>query len=411
MPESVWTAPRIRRLSVASILALCAAVAISGLGGPRPSQTLREGDFPAFYAAAVIVDQGLGNRLYDSDLQRSIQNRHWPDLEGGHHYFAYPPYVAVLLSPLAHYDASRAKLIFTVAMLSFLVLSVLLTARSAPLLTRRPIASAAVVATFLPVTTAVLGGQNVSLSMLLYAGAMRSLFREGPRGEYACGLFLGLWLFKPQYALLLIFLFLVAGAFRIVGAGALVGAFYYLLGAWSSGLLWPGEWWSRMRPFAEQDFLVNRYQMISIVGVSRAAGGVVGRGGDAERILAVTGTALTLGLLVWLAALFWKAGRLRDVQMRRVELMRLLDLAGPALILISPHTLYYDIGLCVFPVARYLKLESDRSITAFVALLFLIALASAYKDLFPVQPLFLVVVGCLLFISVKSLQGNDVGMG
>ena len=108
MPEKItprkavfWSPRRQRSVLLAVVIALCIGAAIQALIDTSRSSSINRGDFPAFYAAGQIVRLGRGSELYEPGLQAELENEAWPSLEGRYLHFAYPPYVAVLCSPLA----------------------------------------------------------------------------------------------------------------------------------------------------------------------------------------------------------------------------------------------------------------------------------------------------------------------
>lgn len=395
--RSFWTSGRIRRLCIAIILAQSLAIPI-GLFSDKKDKTaaIALGDFSAFYSAAKIVHAGMGNRLYDFDLQYKLQEEYI----GGCILFPYPPYDAVFLSWLAPFKIMTAKWLFVAAMLLFLILSLVIGARYLPILRTDILATIAFFLSFYPVVVGVVGAQTAALSMFCYAGALWGLSQGTKRGEWLSGIFLGLWLFKPQYAIFIIPLFLLCRSWRILaGAGLIAGAFY-LLGVGLCGWQWPVEWALKVRGFQEANALRDADKMISILGVLKACRPFF----DIPRKdLVVTIMGYGIAGLIYLKLLIHALiiGRCKSPEEKNDRRWRLLELSAPAILLISPQPLFYDLGICVFSLGRYVSLDADRTITRFMLLCLFIATATALRNFFPIQPIFLVVMGIYLFLNRK----------
>jgi hypothetical protein len=359
--------------------------------------TIRLGDFPPFYTAAAMLKKGLGNRLYDFNLQSEIQSR---TCAVKHQFlpFIYPPYVAFFLTPFAQFSAENAKTVMVCSMLVFLILAISLAARVAPVLKQNILATTAFFLCFTPVLTGVLGGQNTALSMFFYAGILWSFSRQTRSGDWVCGIFLGLWIFKPQYALPVIVLFAFSKSWRIVAGAAAIGIVYYLIGSAISGFAWPLEWFDKARYFDKQYLLTNASRMISILRVLKTGNFLIPSGLPKERLTDVLGYGISLTIFSWLAAKFFFAGNLSENSKKRQKLRELLELAEPAVLLISPCSFFYDFGICILSCARHVKLQTDRQISIFIALALAGSMAAGYRDSFPVQPLFFAVVGIFFYL-------------
>ncbi len=79
-------------------------------------------DFTAFYTGAAIVRDGLGDRLYDLDLQTRYQTK----ILGGRYLadgllaFYYPPYVSLFFYPLSHLSLPGAYSLWAIVQLLLL---------------------------------------------------------------------------------------------------------------------------------------------------------------------------------------------------------------------------------------------------------------------------------------------------
>jgi hypothetical protein len=139
--------------------------------------------------------------------------------------------------------------------------------------------------------------------------------------------------------------------------------------------------------------------MISIPGFFKACRVFMGVGQGKKQILSGFGYGLSAMLFLWMTFKFFMAGKLRNVSQKQAELKRLLLLAGPAAILISPQPLFYDFGICTLSYAGYLKLENDGSKTFFIILVLLVTFSMQYFLYFYINPLFFAVLAIFLYLA------------
>lgn len=377
------------KINAVCIAILGAAIAVFLVHPPSQKRldnsAMSLGDYPEFYSASLIVSQGLGSRLYDFHLQKQIQTALSATYKALP--FPYPPYTAVLLIPLAHLPLWPGKWVFVGLMAVCLVLSIKTAARYTPTLRHNWLAIIAFLVFFYPISRGVLLAQNTALSMLLYAGASWGLSQKTKRGEYLCGLCLGLWLFKPQYALIIIGLFLFSKSWRIVATASVVGFLYYLLGVFVMGPLWPVSWLNAIRELNQGYYPHYIGDVLSIPSALTAVAAPVG--------LKAGTLTLVAGLLIFL---FWKAGHNNDNEGRYIRLQKLLDLMGPAVLLLSPYPFLYEIGLCLLPIAKHLKLNTDLKITVFMVLVYAGCQMELLKTFIPIQPFFFVVLSIFFYL-------------
>ena len=335
---------RAERVSKAILLALgiavlLAAVAGAGLGtngttsgeaqGPRLG-----GDFPAFYGAGSIVWSGDIDQLYDPARQQEAQDELGLD---GYLAFAYPPHVAIAYAPLSVLDFQLAYVVHTVLMAAAFVGTIFVLSGLVPMLDRWrwPIAAAGL--TFYPVFTAVGGGQNAPLTLLLVALVWRGLADDR---QWVAGLAAGLMLYRPQYALPVIGLMLLARRWRAVEVATLVGVATWIGTALALGAGWLGTWFDQVLPFVERDAEVNAANSISLLGFLQAVWGADAR---PAVIVGAVGAAV---VVVTLMALWSRPDRF--VLADRVGAMAI------GMTLISPHTMFYDATLLLLAGAAVL---------------------------------------------------------
>jgi hypothetical protein len=167
-------------------------------------------------------------------------------------------------------------------------------------------------------------GQNTALTLLLLVAAWRAT-AAGHDGR--AGLFLGLLLFKPQFALLAVALWAVTRRWRTVAVFAGVAAGTWAFTAIFAGTGWVSRWLDDVRAYdATED--VNAPNHVSLPEAAHAA--------------------FELSSIGWFAAAAvgaltaWRWWRTREVD---------LALGVPAILLCAAHAVFYDVGLTLLPAA------------------------------------------------------------
>ena len=339
------------KLARAVLLALALAVGlatISGAGidesGAETSATATArlgGDFAAFYAAGSIVWAGDIDELYDPARQRAAQDDLGLD---GYLAFAYPPHVAAAYAPLGALNFQVAYLIHTIFMALAFVVALRLLEKPVPMIAtwRWPILAASF--TFLPLATAVGGGQNAALSVLGMAVIWRALHDDR---EVVAGIAAGLLLFRPQYAIPLIGLFLLARHWRAVWAAIGTGLITWAATALVLGPVWVVDWLDEVVPFVERDAEVNASNSISILGFLQAAW-------SENDAVVLAGMAGAVAVVLTLSYLWLNPDRF--------TLANRMGAVAIGVTLISPHTMFYDASLLLIAAAAALAATSPAMV-------------------------------------------------
>ena len=325
-----WTPWRLRWYPrvVLGGMALGWLIFVVSADGPDALTGRVGGDYPAFYGAASIVADGDIDQLYDGARQLRAQEGLFPDDGPGYLHFAYPPYVAAALRPLALVDYQLSYVVYTLVMIAALGAAIWLARPLVPLVDRYPLAAMAAGLAFLPLFKGVGGGQNVAITVLLVVVAWRAV-HDG--NEIGGGVALGLLLYKPQFALPLMGLYLLRGHWKVAAAGVASGVVLYGAGAALMGGGWVGQWLDAARTFNDVDIDVNGVTSVSIPGTFEHLGWPVS-----------AGFAIAIGLGMGLVWLWWK---------KRPSLAVALAVTAPVLVLMSPHSQLYEPGLMLLTVA------------------------------------------------------------
>ncbi len=327
--------------------------------------------------------------LYDPAVQRNAQSDLLPDNRGGWIHFAYPPYVAVAYAPFAWLDFKAAYVAHTLLMVACVVAALaLLRPLLTPLRTEFT-ACAAAVLTFYPLFRSIVGGQNTAVSVLCAAGAAAMLSRNR---DVAAGLWIGLWMFKPQYAIPVGALVAVCGFPRVLIGAGVVGAAWFLIGASVGGWGWPVWWWQAgVVPFAALDAIVDRANGVSFPQV---------------------GAALGVPLLGWLGVVATTAFAVATAWRSRREPIIVVAIGAAACVLTAPHALYYDSGLAVLALGVAANIRGRRVLPVLIAAWLLAAAQAVW--LLPIPADMLVLAVSILFLSratgvARPFQGCATG--
>ena len=384
MSTYVVTELRLRRLTLALAGGLFLGLLVFLETGKYENTAFYQGDFPAFFAAAEIVWTGRGMDLYDFELQRKLQHNHWPDPTGGFYIFAYPPFFALLLSPLASLSPLVAKGIASVILFAALCGALLLARSTSDFVRRHFLFSLMYLLTLVPMQMAIFGVQNTSISMVL----MSLVHWASQHGRpLITGLCASLLLYKPQFGAIL-FLFIL-GRFRkdeLIGWG--LGAIaLYLLGALVLGLSWPLVWLKAATDFGALNFTINDYNMISIAGLMYWFSALFTENGASGLPWAYLLSVVILLLSVW--------------YVRQNEKRFLI--APHLMLLLSPQTLFYDVAIAVFYLMRNLRPYNTDDFKILLAIWLYCSIALMFRDLVSF-PLFSVLLIAIILIYFRRVN-------
>ena len=401
MPQ-LFTAPgRIRRIAIALLIALALALAwvgldpLGSLSGPLTSVKL--GDFPAFFSLAAIAAGSEPHRLYDFALQREIQNQIWPQLQGALLPGIYPPYVALIARPLVWLGPLWGHVVWGALQLLFLILTARAITRINSSLAGYSVEILAGLLLCAPVLLGVFGGQLIAASMFIYALCFIYQGRRDLRGEIIFGSLIGLWFFKPHYALIMLMLPVIQWRLRVVATTALVATILYLLGSLVLGLDWIVTWCDALTRFTPMNIIPNARQMTGLLGA------VTGMPDQANSPLAWAALALTTALLLRLAF------AARQSLSKPIGLPKFLPLFGVTVVLATPQANFYDLGLALVALCSVLSLKTHKQLYLLGIWCGACGLASALRTV-STMPLFLILAALaylvtLLTISLSSPPG------
>ena len=200
------------RLIAIAVWGVMVANAILGQGWYGKFGRITSFDFLSLYSGGYLYRTDVAH-LYDvSTIAETEEVFFQPStLHGGVNIFSYPPYVAMLYSPLTMLPYGWAFAIWLVLSLVFASGAALVMQRGlAPAYLKTaalsPVQVAVLTLSFFPMLEGIFLGQNNSLTLLLMAAGLVFMIRQRP---VWAGVMLGLLVYKPHYVIGLLLIWLV----------------------------------------------------------------------------------------------------------------------------------------------------------------------------------------------------------
>ncbi len=368
-----WTASRSLRVSAALLLGLVASAAFLALSGSLPRFSLTTGDLPGFYVAAEILQNHSASELYNFTLQQEIQARLFPEMEGSFYIFAYPPFTAALLQPLALLSPDAAKIVFDGVQAAALILTFIILRPFLPENREYRLSICLLTICFMPVFTAVTSAQNTAFSMLLLSLVLRSLLLPSRVSNLIAGAAAGVWLYKPQYALFCLPLFLIYRRWDSLASFGVVALAWHALSSHLIGTDWLPRWLEATQQFGLLNYERNGFNMVSLNGTIASLNSWAGN--EAGSLLYLSSF---LSVLLFLTYLFF---------LWRSPTPYRLALFGWITVTVSPQTLFYDLGIAL-PGLLLLSARHPRAASLFLFFLTLASLITGFLRLETELPLF-----------------------
>ncbi len=347
--------PIVARRSIAAYLFL-AAVVVVGFAASDTSETtaVRRGDFPAFWSMAVIANGSEPQRLYDIELQRQVQNAAWPSLAGELLPAAYPAQLAFAIQPLAQLDHRVARCFWTVASLVAACIAVQIFVRMNPRMHWAPWMVLGVLCVFGPSMRGIIGGQVLSFMMCLFALVVVLGRKSRLWADILLGVVLGLWLFKPYYALCVLAVPMLQRRWTALASFATVALLSWWLGAYVVGVQWVSEWIAFAQHFAQLNLDTNAHQMPNVwAQVYRLLRKSAVGDGSWWGALVAAYVVLGAGISVLLGR-----SSIRTILTRPREYGDLLFFLVPSIVVVAmPQVNFYDLGITACAVLALFRPE------------------------------------------------------
>jgi len=361
-----------RAFGLAVAVAWIALVAMSARTKTTPQGIPLGADYVVFYAAGTLArtnPEALFDPVALQDAQAAAIGR--GELEG-YHAWVYPTFVAAAYAPLTLLPYVASYVVYTLLLVALVwVAAGRLTALAPSLAPWRETVFLGTVL-FYPLLRATAGGQNTAITLALYAAIGAALLRARDRDA---GLLLGALAYKPHFALLTAFLVVLSRRWKALAWSVPVCVAWYAIGVFVSGPGWPLRWWESVARYRELEADTNGPLLVSFLGVCER---IFGAGSMA---------ALAIGAGASLLVLAVAAARSRTHPLPVVW-----AIGAAAIVLASPHTQFYDLGLLAVVGAVAVDRLGRRAAGPVIALWLLAWVHALFRD--PVvQPTFLVGLG------------------
>ena len=350
--------PRANRILIAVGIGILIAICISPLRKNAADSAIARGDFPAFYTLAVMAKEGSGESLYNLRLQQEVQGRYWDSLKTGVLPVAYPAFLALPILPLALLDPLMARVAWILINLLATITSIVVTCRTTPALRACVWQTGVVWLSFFPLLAGIIGGQAVGLNLILLATII-ALSRSSSRKSAATlGILCGLWMFKPHYALAVVWLLLIQRRGLALVTWTLTCVALWVVGVTIAGFDWVQDWFLFAHSFSHIDLATNSDQMTGVVAFFYS---LAKRALSPDALESELWAPLSLAIWTIVPAFLFIAHRAAT---RGTPTDRSLPylLIAPILLLGAPAANFYDLSLLLIPLSGILSPEraSDR---------------------------------------------------
>jgi hypothetical protein len=299
-------------------------------------------DFTTFYSGASILRQGLGRQLYDEQTQYRVQLQFASgvSIRQGSLPYIHPPFEALLFIPFTWVSYPIAYVLWDLLNLIFLVLLFYLLRTSVPWLEKVSAAGWLLgCLAFFPVFFALLQGQDILMLVLLF-GAVYVLLCRG--SDLAAGCCLGLGVFRFHLVLPLVLILVYQRRSRVMAGflatAAALGLISVAIIGWEGALSYPSHVWQLEQAMERRQTIVP-IRMASVRGLLDNL--LVLHASKLVSDVAIS--VVSLGLVLF-AARKWRVGS-------RTEFDLGFALCVIVTVLVSYHTLAYDLSLLLLPLA------------------------------------------------------------
>ena len=329
-------------------------------------------NFTIFYGAARMVRNGQSSVLYDLSAQYRAQQEFAPNvhIRTGALPYNHPPFEALLFLPFTFLPYAPAYLLWTLLNGMMVAASLVLLRRQFVEIGNLPLALVVLAATgYLPVISGIVQGQDSILLLFLVVVAL-TFAEKG--NDAAAGAALAAGLFKFHLVLPLAFLLAVRRWRLLLGfapVAALLGGISLAMVGWH-GAVGYVRFLLRLENTGAGGAIIGA-DMPNLRGIIAGLAGV--RDGASLIPFTIACSAAVMAIAMWLIR-------------RRVSVRFAGVLATATAILVSYHTLTYDLNL-LLPVVLLLfaapELESSHQLQADIVLLVLLYLAPLFDPFWP----------------------------
>lgn len=373
---------KMRPLAVAVLLVM-SFISVAGFLSALPIATSGHVDYRSFYTAGYMVRAGHGSEIHDYEQTKKFQDQTvgQEKLALPYNHLAFESLLHVPFSLLSYRSAYFAFLVFNLIILGLAAKRFV--PYLAPLRTFWSMFPLAFMICFLPVTMALIEGQD---SIILLALMTAACVAHWNHKEGQAGFLIGLSLFKFQYALPIAFLFFVWRKWRFIGGFAIAALVVTLLSLLVLGPAGVASY-AHYLPGASSNFSAANDVRLGIhpEGMPNLRGLLYALSGNSGKFTNAATAVLSGVVLVWAA-------------LRRPSLPG----AILAAMLVSYHQMISDTTLLLVPLGVFLLGLINQvgrapvwpalvAVSAFVApSLLLFANTRFYLEVLPIMALFVI---------------------
>jgi hypothetical protein len=301
------------------------------------------GDFRMFYTAGYLVRTGRWSLLYDAAVQQAFQFSLFPSPLREYILpitYTHPPFEAMFFVPFSLFSLRVAYLVFLVLNLSLLALIFrCLMPQMGNLFAVYSWLPVALFLSFLPVAAALLTGQDSILLLGLLTAARLSLAASH---EFSAGILLGCCVFRFQIALVILLLFALWRAWRLLLGSVLSSGLLAALSVWMIGGV--GPYAVALRKLSTGIWAQPVRWMPTLRGILFAWGLR-----SHPHLLLLAWAGIAAGML-FLVSCYWRKGARVDQ----------LLIAIPVASLLSYHSFLYDLSILLLPLAVWMNRAVGR---------------------------------------------------
>jgi hypothetical protein len=373
---SLITPWRLKWYSIAVLFGIFSALVIVLLSGTGPKifSGRLGGDFPVFYAAGRMAATSDFNQLYDLDQQIESQKDLYPD-HTSYMPFPYPPYVALACIPLSFLPYRVAYVLNLFVNMSAFVTAFFCLKKVIKGLDGYFLPVFTISLTFYPFMKATLNGQLTAITFMLFALVWRFTVEDR---RYTAGMFMGLLLFKPQFAIPLIGVFILSGRLKTASSAIVTGCLVISISLFFTGIQPYTHWYHLIKWFAHIVSDTNGHNAVSWIGFLDAVFGTE------NRISFIVGYVCCFATVLFISYVWAVGGTKSDFNAQ-------MGLAAVSFVLIPPYILFYDAGMIVLTYAVILSRIRGRQ-TELISFVWLIGLTQTFADRIGFSPIFFLVV-------------------
>lgn len=323
---------RAHAIIVATILWVLAVVLVfTGSGYRSFTGRLKGTDFVHFYTLGHIALAGReSGSLYDPEGQHALQVDLVPESDPEWYLPVYPPQVALMFAPFAHWSYGTAAVLWGLVTITLYAVVVWLAWRPSREVLPDVWFVVVAAAAFMPFWNLVLHGQTTVVPLVAFCLGWLALERQK---RFLAGLVFGLVIIKPQYGIVLACVVLVRREWAML-AGAVVSVASQVIVV--SLILDPAAVLAYLntlpRVVRQADALEPKpYQMHSLRALTNLLPATIGTLGWGIASLGV----------IWQTVRVWRTWVPVRLQLATLVL---------ATVLVSPHVTIYDATLLVLPI-------------------------------------------------------------